>query len=113
MNKDQSKPNSESPSTNFSRRIQTKAALKLKAKRSSANTIWFGLGMMGVIGWSIVIPTLLGIALGTWIDKTYSSGYSWTLMLLFIGLLIGCANAWYWLKKEDRQMHDDEEKKDE
>jgi len=30
--------------------------------------VWFGLGMMGLIGWSVVVPTLLGAALGIWLD---------------------------------------------
>jgi ATP synthase protein I len=34
-------------------------------------TVWFGLGMMGLIGWSVAIPTLLGAALGLWLDKRH------------------------------------------
>jgi ATP synthase protein I len=49
----------------FSREIGIKVARKLKARRNSANEVWFGLGMMGLIGWSVVVPTLLGAALGS------------------------------------------------
>jgi ATP synthase protein I len=87
----------------YSRNIQAKAAQKMKAKRENKATVWFGLGMMGVIGWSIVIPTLLGIALGRWLDKKYPGSYSWTLMMLAMGLFIGCLNAWYWIKKEEEK----------
>ena len=48
--------------------------------------IWFGLGMMGLIGWSVVVPTLLGAALGIWLDKHYPGTHSWTLALLVVGL---------------------------
>ncbi len=34
-------------------------------------------------------------------------------MLLLIGLIIGCLNAWHWVVKEDKEMHEDKEKKDE
>ena len=66
--------------------VGAKAARKLKAQRHSTRTVWFGLGMMGLIGWSVVVPTLFGAALGIWLDKHYPGSHSWTLMLLAIGL---------------------------
>jgi predicted F0F1-ATPase subunit len=33
--------------------------------------VWFGLGMMGLIGWSVAVPTLLGAALGLWLDSRH------------------------------------------
>ena len=41
----------------FAGEIGAKAARKLKA-RKSAQGVWFGLGMMGLVGWSVVVPTL-------------------------------------------------------
>ena len=64
--------------TTLARQVGTKAARKLKAQRHITRTIWFGLGMMGLIGWSVAIPTLLGAALGLWLDKHYPGGRSWT-----------------------------------
>ena len=55
--------------TAFSREVGAKAARKLKARRNPTQGVWFGLGMMGLIGWSVVIPTLLGAALGIWLDN--------------------------------------------
>jgi predicted F0F1-ATPase subunit len=40
--------------------IQDKALRKLRAKRRGTQSVWFGLGMMGLIGWSVTIPTVLG-----------------------------------------------------
>jgi ATP synthase protein I len=34
-------------------------------------------------------------------------------MLLVIGLAIGCLNAWHWVAKEDKAMHNDQEDSDE
>ena len=45
--------------------------------------------MMGLIGWSVVVPTLLGAALGIWLDNRHPGTHSWTLMLLVIGLAYG------------------------
>jgi ATP synthase protein I len=44
------------------------------------------LGMMGLIGWSVAVPTLLGAALGIWLDKHHPGKHSWTLALLVAGL---------------------------
>jgi len=94
-------------------RVGTKAARKLKAQRHTTRTIWFGLGMMGLIGWSVAIPTLLGASLGLWLDKHYPGPHSWTLTLLFIGLIIGCVNAWHWVTKEDQEIRAEQENHDE
>lgn len=109
------KSKTESPKnrTAFSRDVETKAARKLKARRNSTPGIWFGLGMMGLIGWSVVVPTLLGAALGLWLDGRYPGGRSWTLALLVGGLAIGCLNAWHWVTKEDKAMRDEQEDNDE
>ncbi|TWU20929.1 hypothetical protein Pla52o_39600 [Novipirellula galeiformis] len=83
----------------------------MKAMRRHDSGVWFGLGMMGLIGWSVVVPTLVGTAVGLWLDRHFPRAQSWTLMLLVAGLLIGCFNAWMWVSKEDKAMH--EEKDDE
>lgn len=83
----------------FLSNIGEKARRKLKARRSR-KSIWFALGMFGMVGWAVALPTLMGVALGVWIDRHSQSQYSWTLMLLVLGLGLGCWNAWYWVKKE-------------
>ena len=60
--------------------------------------------MFGLIGWSVVIPTLLGVALGLWIDRTWPSRFSWTLMLLLLGIILGSLNAWRWLSQEHQKI---------
>ena len=83
----------------FSRRIGRKEYRKLKGRREGDQSLWFGLGVVGVVGWSVAIPTLIGVALGIWIDSTWPSRFSWALMLLLAGVALGCLNAWYWVKK--------------
>tara|TARA_R110002110_G_scaffold167482_1_gene368497 strand:+ start:45339 stop:45653 length:315 start_codon:yes stop_codon:yes gene_type:complete len=86
--------------------VGSKAARKLKAQKNDSAGIWFGLGMMGLIGWSVAIPTLLGVALGIWLDRHYPEGRSFILALLIAGLCIGCFNAWHWVGKEQREMQE-------
>lgn len=89
--------------------VGAKAARKLKARRNGTSGVWFGLGMMGLIGWSVALPTLLGAGLGLWLDEHHPGTHSWTLALLVAGLLIGCFNAWHWVAKEEQAMRDEEE----
>lgn len=93
--------------TPFSRQVDRQSARRLRAKRFPGRSVWFGLGMTGLIGWSVAIPTLLGAALGVWVDKHYRSPYSWTLMLLMIGLIAGCLNAWRWVDQEYRAIREE------
>ena len=100
------KANDANKETPFSQQVGAQAARKLKARRSPVG-VWFGLGMMGLIGWSVAIPTVVGAALGLWLDERYTSRHSWTLALLVAGLSIGCLNAWRWVAKELKAMGED------
>ena len=84
------------------REVSSREERKIRARREKNRGVWFGLGMFGLIGWSVALPTLIGIALGVWIDTTWPSRFSWTLMLLFLGVVLGCINAWYWAKRESK-----------
>jgi ATP synthase protein I len=100
------------PPPSLAETVGAKAARKLKAQRNEPAGIWFGLGMMGLIGWSVVIPTLLGAALGLWLDQRNPGGRSWTLALLVAGLVIGCFNAWHWVTREERDIREQQEDDD-
>lgn len=86
--------------------VGRKERRKLKSRDEGDQSIWFGLGMFGVIGWSIAIPTVAGIAAGLWIDSVTESQRSWTLMLLVCGVAIGCLNAWSWVQRETERKAD-------
>lgn len=81
----------------------------MRARLQRDQSVWFGLGMFGLVGWSVAIPTLIGIALGVWIDLKSSSRYSWTLMLLIIGIGLGCLNAWFWVTRERKAIEEERE----
>lgn len=83
-------------------KVGRKEQRKMKARREKKKDLWYGLGMFGLVGWSVTIPTLLFLALGIWIDTEYKSPYSWTIMMLVTGIGIGCMNAWYWVSKESK-----------
>ncbi len=80
--------------------IGRKQARKQRARAEGDDTLARGLGASGAIGWSIAIPTLIGIAVGVWLDARRDESISWTLTLLGVGLGLGCLSAYHWFKKE-------------
>lgn len=98
---EEDKPNNES---SFSKLVGDKEERKLEAQRQN-KSVWSGLGLFGMVGWSVAVPTLLGAALGVWLDNNFKQNFSWTLSLLLAGLMLGCLIAWSWVQKEDLEIH--------
>jgi ATP synthase protein I len=84
--------------------IGRQAERRARARREGRRAAWFGLGMFGMVGWSIAIPTLAGVALGLWLDEVAPQDFSWTLALLLAGVVVGVMIAWYWV---EREAHDE------
>ena len=103
MANDRSVKNAKKTGDGLIETVGTKENRKIRARQEEDRGVWFGLGMFGLVGWSVAIPALIGIAAGIWIDKRWPSPYSWTLMLLVIGVMVGCLNAWYWVRRESRR----------
>jgi ATP synthase protein I len=99
-------------SPDFAGAVARKAARKLKARRMGAPEVWLGLGVMGLIGWSVAVPTLLGAAIGVWLDNRHPGAHPWTLALLVAGLTIGCFAAWHWVAQQDKDIHRQQENED-
>ncbi|MEI7524318.1 MAG: AtpZ/AtpI family protein [Mariniphaga sp.] len=98
---------------NFRQIVGSKEKQKLMEKQKSKRGLLFGLGMFGLVGWSVTVPTLLGAFLGIWLDKQFPGKQSWTLTFLLIGLIVGCVSAWHWLASEDKDIHKNTEDKNE
>jgi ATP synthase protein I len=82
------KRGSASPERRFAEEVGRKAERRLRSQRERKGPIWFWLGMFGLVGWSVAVPTLIGVALGIWIDKSSPGGISWTLNMLIIGAIL-------------------------
>ena len=85
--------------------VEEKCRRRLKAQKEGEHPIFFGLGMFGVVGWTIAIPTVAGVFIGRWLDagKGEGSTISWTLTFMFAGLIFGAFGAWRWMNKEGRK----------
>jgi len=57
------------------------------------------LGQVGVLGWLIVVPTLGGLFIGRWLDRTFHSGIFYSAPLLLVGLCLGVWIGWKWVDK--------------
>lgn len=67
---------------------------RARAQREGRRSIGQDLALAGVIGWTLVIPALLGVYVGRALDRHFRSGLFWTLGLLVAGIVLGCILAW-------------------
>lgn len=56
------------------------------------------LAQIGVLGWMVVVPMLLGVFAGRWLDDRLHTGLFWTAPLLIGGAALGCWSAWKWMQ---------------
>ena len=78
--------------------IRLREARQRRAQHEGEPSVARRLGQIGVLGWIIVAPMLIGLFLGRWLDRTFGSGLFWTAPLLMLGLALGCWSAWKWMK---------------
>jgi ATP synthase protein I len=90
----------------FATQIQKSTERRRRGKASAHRGLWFGLGAMGMVGWSVVVPSVAGAALGSWLDGQFPGTRPWTLTFLIFGLVIGCWTAGRWVAKQLEPPHD-------
>ncbi len=57
-------------------------------------------GQIGVLGWIVVAPILIGLFIGRWLDHRFGTGIFWSAPLLLVGVVIGSFSAWKWIKRQ-------------
>lgn len=80
--------------------VRTRRERRARWQREGERSLGQNLAMIGVLGWTIVTPTLIGIFVGRWLDRQFGSGIFWTLGLLVVGLALGCTFAWKRMYRE-------------
>jgi ATP synthase protein I len=58
------------------------------------------LGQIGVLGWAIVAPILIGVAIGRWLDAMLKTGIFFTAPLIMLGAAAGFWTAWRWMHRQ-------------
>jgi ATP synthase protein I len=79
------------------RSIRRLASRRSKSEREGPPSFGRQLAQAGVLGWIIVLPTLLGALLGRWVDRSLATGIFWTAPMMLVGLAIGCHAGWRWI----------------
>lgn len=79
-----------------------KSRRRERARRRGTDNVWSWMGMFGLVGWTVAVPTLLGLALGVFVDNRVESSVSFTITFLIVGVAIGAAMAWYWIRQESQ-----------
>jgi ATP synthase protein I len=85
------------------RRLREQLARQAKRRRQAehdrssilAQTVY-----LGTLGLVLVLPVIVGAYLGRWLD-TRLAGYSisWTISLIFVGLVVGAFNVWLMIRE--------------
>jgi ATP synthase protein I len=76
------------------RAVKLRRERRERWQREGERSLAQNLAMIGTLGWTIVTPTLIGLFIGRWLDRTLQSNIFWTLSLLVLGVAIGCTLAW-------------------
>jgi ATP synthase protein I len=91
----------------FLRLVKRKSLAWHTRRQQGWSPAWLGLGTLGIIGWSVATPTVLGAILGVWLDRHWPRSHSWTLALLVGGLCLGCLAAWAWMTRQQKAIGND------
>ena len=86
--------------TSLRRTVLRKSVRRERARRRGDESIWAWLGTFGLVGWTVMVPTLLGLAFGAFLDGRIDSTVSFTITFLVVGVGIGVSMAWYWIRRE-------------
>lgn len=70
------------------------------AREDREPTVATRLGQIGVLGWAIVAPILIGVVIGRWLDWTFKTGVFFTAPLIMLGAAAGLWTAWRWMHRQ-------------
>lgn len=85
------------PQDGLIRSIRTRLARHHRWRQEGEPSLGKYLAQVGVLGWIIVIPALLGLFLGRWLDHRLGTGIFWSAPLLMLGAALGFWSAWRWM----------------
>lgn len=76
---------------------------KREAQEEPEPSLGVRLGQIGILGWTIVVPTLLGLVIGHWLDRHLNTGVFFSAPLLMAGAAVGLWSAWKWMHRQTRR----------
>lgn len=100
MSESGGEPKGHCPPEDLARAARKRHERHERWRREGEPTLMRQVGQIGMLGWTIVTPALLGLFLGRWIDRGMDTGIFWTAPLLLLGLGLGCWSAWRWMHRQ-------------
>lgn len=88
------------PKTELIDAVRVRAVRQRRARAERGPSVARNLGQIGALGWQIVVPALVALFGGRWLDHRFGTGIFWTAPLLFVGIGLGCWSAWKWLGRQ-------------
>lgn len=76
---------------------------KPEARRQVWRTTWRQALTAITIGWDLALPIFGGVLLGHYLDRRLTTGLTFTIGLLILGLMVGVYNAACTLQREIRR----------
>jgi len=71
-----------------------------EARQNPEPSLGARLGQIGILGWTIVVPTLIGVVAGRFLDRALETGVFFTAPLIMIGAALGLWSAWKWMNRK-------------
>jgi predicted F0F1-ATPase subunit len=69
-------------------------------KKKGSSSFWRLAVTMSSLGWSLVVPIVGGVLLGSYLDRITGHGFAWTVGLLFAGVAMSLYNLYHILYQE-------------
>lgn len=84
--------------------VRRKTDRRQRARRGGGVSIWSYLGTFGLVGWTVAVPTLLGLTIGVYVENRWAEGSNRAAITgLVLGAAVGSAMAWYWVRRESEE----------
>ena len=74
--------------------VELRKARRESWRREGERPLAANLALAGTLGWLVVLPALLGVLVGRWLDRKTGSGVTFTSAFMSAGLAAGCWLAW-------------------
>jgi len=96
----------EAESERIAQAAKRAAQRSAQAREEPEPSLGSRLGQIGILGWTIVVPTLAGLALGHWLDRLCGTRIFFSAPLLMVGAALGLWSAWKWMHRQQGNHHD-------
>lgn len=80
----------------------TRAWQRYEHRDRDDSSFWQSLGVLGAVGWPIVIAAVGGALAGRWLHAQWSTGSWLTALLVAAGAALGLAVAWQLIQPRGR-----------